>query len=196
LKKKYNRVAFVHIPKTGGRTILHTIDRKHKLGLKLPDYSSKSKSIHFTYDEYKKENYDIFFSCIRIPDKWLQSYYYYAGFDIKNKNKIIKEISKFETFDEFILKEGYNVLKDRFGILTQSEWVKNIPIENLLRTDHLQYDFDQFTKLHNLENVKLITTGVNTRKRNKTISLESINKIKDVFAKDYELYEKITQLRG
>lgn len=193
--KKYNRVAFVHIPKTGGRTILHTLDEKHKLGLKLPNYPSKTESIHFTYDEYKKENYDIFFSCIRIPHDWLQSFYYYTGFDIRTRRKRLEEVRKHKTFEKFILEEGYMVLKERFGLLTQSEWVKQIPIENLLRTNFLQHDFDQFTNKYNLTNVRLITTGVNKRVRDKRINNETMSKIQEVFAEDYKLFEKVSEFR-
>lgn len=181
-------MGYIHIPKTAGRTIRHSL-ASH--GLRIPQ-KKRGQSIHFLYHNYDLPSYDLFFASIREPVDWLMSYYYFAGFHVA-KGKRKREINKHGSFDSWIEDNGFSIMKKTYGALTQSEWVKDIPFTNLIRVEHLQNDFDNFCEQNNLTKVILNTRGINTkRNRNVKPKEETIQKIKDFFAEDYELYEKVS----
>ena len=189
--KNFSRIGYIHIPKTAGRTIRQTLGRH---GLVLPP-KVRGTSVHFRYEQLKDRNYDFYFSTIRDPLDWLQSFYFFSGFHANKKSKIDRKLSRL-SFDEFIMTDYYNILKTKFGHLKQSDWVKNLPIENLLRVSHLQDDLNAFCKEHDLITVKLNSTGVNS-KRNRSFkpNEETLKKIKKVFAEDYDLINKLNNYR-
>jgi len=194
----FNRVGFIHIPKTAGRTIRNTLSDH---GLYIPPKSrgrpkrGVKNTVHFHLEDYNLDNFDYFFATIRNPIDWLQSYYYFAGFHAQ-RSKIELSVKKFKTFDDFIEGKGYNILVQRFGVLTQSEWVKDLPVENLLRVEKLQEDLDMFCEEHNLIKVKLKSTGVNaSRNRKAKPKVKTIEKIMKVFKPDFDLIKKINQYR-
>ena len=126
----------------------------------------------------------------------MQSYYYFAGFHAPfgKKNSLIR---RFKSFDEWILNDGFYLLEKNYECLTQSDWVKNIDKDNLLRVEFLQEDLDYFCDKYNIEKVILNTIGVNNlRNRNEKIQEETLKKIKNVFEKDYNLYEEVSMLRS
>lgn len=194
----FNRIGYIHIPKTAGRTIRLTLS---EYGLNLPPkprgrpVKGQKNTVHFLLNEHNKEDFDFFFSTIRNPIDWLQSYYYFAGFHAP-RIKVEPTIKKFETFDNFIEGKGYNILKERFGVLTQSEWVEGIPVQNLLRVESLQEDLDMFCEDHNLVKVKIKSTGVNkSRNRRTKPKVITIERIMKAFKPDFELIKKINQYR-
>lgn len=187
----FSRVCYIHIPKTAGRTIRNTLGPK---GLIIPPKPRRGTN-HFRYEQYDHNLYDIYFSTIRDPLDWLQSYYYFVT-DRHRRGKRDRQISKFESFEEFISKKGYIYIKNKFGYLTQSEWVTNIPLQNLLRVSHLQEDLNLFSDENNLIRVELKNTGINSL-RNRKVKIDSEIKsiIENDFADDYNLIDKINNYR-
>ena len=187
----FSKACYIHIPKTAGRTI-----RTSCPGLFIPPKTRGRIHNHFTYEEYDHSLYDYYFASIRKPEEWLQSYYYFTGFHAPfgKKNAFIR---RFKSFDEWILKDGFYLLEKNYKCLTQSDWVKNIDKDNLLRVEFLQEDLDYFCVKYNIEKIILNTIGVNNlRNRSEKIQEETLKKIKKVFQKDYNLYEEVSMLRS
>ena len=130
---KLENFFFIHIPKTGGTFVAKSIPNltlsKH---YDLPT--------HATYSDckYHLDN-KIVFSVVRNPYDWLESFYFYEHTRSKVKKRN-PEILKYKTFDKFVYEKGFINLGPR-----QHEYLhRNIPLENILRTESLNLMLKKF----------------------------------------------------
>ena len=145
-------IIFIHIPKTAGTSIRFT------LGFNNMDKAKKIRN-HYTVTEIidligiEKWNKAFKFTFVRNPWDRLYSFYLF-----RLKKDKIKDISYKESFKKWVLfelAERDPLLKKRFNLLPQTNWLVDnqykIQLDFIGRFENLKEDFQKLGKLISLE---------------------------------------------
>lgn len=138
--RMFENFFLVHIPKTGGTFIKKV----------LPGISSSFKPSHETFQESVEKGLvknKIPLSVVRNPYDWLHSWYYFEH----TRGKIKKRdpnILAYKDFTTFILNKGF--MKFRKSE-TQCQYIQGIPLENVLHTESLNQELEDFLKRNNVD---------------------------------------------
>ena len=167
----FDNLFFIHIPKTGGTYI-----RKTLAVASCVDYGSPA---HLTYNEcHHLIQGRIPFTVIRNPYTWIESWYHYEH----NRSKRYKRdtnITKHQTFEDFILNKGFLELNPPH---TQTQYCAGIDTQNILRQEELHHQLNVFLQ-RNCINIDVPIEHINVQ-HNRIPQVWS-NKMKDIFLSKY-----------
>lgn len=191
----FKRVYIIHIPKTAGTAIRHTLLlRKQNRGGHVPYEACKRKAKNRTV-----------FAVIRCPYDRLLSNYHYARLEqshyhkkgTKTEHPLRKEFSSI-TFEQMVDRMYAHYLSGRgvmrynvTGFLPQSFFVcdsaGDIAVDNLLRHETLQQDLDTFLSREGLPTQELKTMNVSRERHGSdSLSPEYKAKIREMYSMDFK----------
>jgi hypothetical protein len=179
-------LAFIHIPKTGGTSILTWIKENF-------DYQKKCGK-HCTIDkfilEFKMPKY--YFTVVRNPYHRLLSWYFYQGKMLdyrKQKNKPRPTDYEIQNIFDLGFNEAFmdspNALFDKTILTSQTEFF-NKDITFILKQENLNQDF---IKIQQLTNTFKELDKINTSSNNNNIKIlnsQVKEKINSYFSKDFD----------
>lgn len=188
---------FFHIPKTGGVSIVSSIENKCKLespghinyDMIIKKYSSKFMDSHFK------------FAFVRNPfDRFVSAYHYllqqdknhrYWKYD-KNISNKLKCINDFYSFCNIFLEDKeintYHHFKPMHVFICQND---KIMVDFLGRYENLEEDFLMLIKKMNIENAHLEKKNTSKHLRWQDYYLENqfcIDLVKNFYEKDFEIF--------
>lgn len=150
----HNDTVFIHIPKTGGTSILHWMQENFK--------HEKRGEKHFDYKMYKKKFGDPthHFACVRNPYARLLSWFHYMGEQANARLYAVQQgtLDKPQPWDKYAyraykrgfktwVREAIHEPADRiwsFNILqNQVDWYNTETVDFVLKTETLDKDFTQ-----------------------------------------------------
>jgi len=203
---KRDNLLFVHIPKTGGQTILvHFLekyninwkDRGELFGNKIKVLDREVIGEHLTYQEYLKYNIitndDMInlntFSIVRNPYERFLSYYYMR----KNKDKFLdlsletmmKDCSNFlkTKDDELKYSKPYVMIKPQHLYLQNSKNVKVFKYENY-------NEVEEYLKSFGIKQILKRNVGSKKAKENHKENLKKcIDFVNEYYEKDFETFD-------
>lgn len=151
---------FIHIPKTGGKSI-------NKF---LKDKQIKNKNIsgHKTYLHCRKFiNSENYFSCVRNPWERIVSFYHYINEYPNLKHGLKRHIENL-SFKQFVVKLINEYSKSHMVFYPQYKFLinhnKEIVINDIFKLENLYEDYNNFLKQKNINNLKLRKIGKSKHK--------------------------------
>lgn len=200
---------FIHVPKTSGTAMSNTIIKKYPNSEQLSNVekSGENKGIDKMHlyneviskyiDEYKLSNY-IKFCIVRNPYDKLYSAWNYLKDRYQYKN--VNEFVKHELCETFIYGKEMKELDARVHYRPQFTFIYNNNqdkyVDNILKYENLNKDISNLNKQYNLN---ILEYGKNQNEKSyiKHFNKESINKINNLYRKDFMLlqYDMITPLK-
>lgn len=202
---KKDNLLFVHIPKTGGQTILRHFLEKHNIKWenrnilfadKMQIFGKKIITEHLSYEEYI--NYNVIskdeivkldiISIVRNPYDRFLSYFYMK----KNKPKfidlnietLIKKSKQYLTTNnpEKQIEKQYIMIKPQYLFLRNCKDVKVFKYEKY-------NEIEEYLKKFNIKNIKKRNVGSKKAKLNYNNDFEKcIDFVNEFFKKDFELF--------
>jgi hypothetical protein len=141
-------------------------------------------------------SHDMIFCVLRNPmDRVISAYYYLynGGRNAYDKRDWEKYCSKYENIEEFIL-NGMEVAKnEQIHFHSQESWLMDscgkVPIENIefLRFESLNDDLKKFSEKYGFK-YSTVEHKNKSNKKSNILSEKSLNKIRELYQEDYELY--------
>lgn len=189
------QAAFIHIPKTGGSSMIKII-QQHTSKVRIIGHG-KPKTKYKLYYERECFNKEFSFCFVRNPlDRAVSAFFYLnelgmAKYDSKYAEKyIIPYKGDFNEFvrHEFPKKEIFN----QIHFIPQHTWISNqhgnICVNYVAKMENIEKESRLILKLFGIKNFKLLK--INTSKK-KDIKIEDdvIELIENHYAKDYELFK-------
>lgn len=168
----FDDLFFIHIPKTGGTYVRYTLKS-------ISSCIDHGMITHSTYSECQHLIKDkVPFTVVRNPYDWIASWYYFEHTRSK-KYKRDPNVTKYKTFEDFILNKGfYNLNRP----LIQSQYTTGIDKNNILKQENLIQDLDQFLKSNGY---KFILPKEKIRENKLKQPIVWSNKMKDIFLSKY-----------
>ena len=174
------KLAFVHIPKTGGSSIRETYKGVIVSAMK----SEKNPHSHMPLSAIEAP-YDLSFTSIREPTEWLHSLWHYT-----RKIRTASWLDEYATFESFILDGGIEKVKDTLGNNTQSEWSEGV--DEYILFENLEEDLCNLLDSNGVSQRKLQQLKVTKeQKQVPELSEEAEKKLKEHLKNDYILYNSI-----
>ena len=139
-------VYFIHIPRTGGTSIVSTI--VNEKGIKVLYHNIKSPN--FKLPSNICTDNDTAFAFVRNPYERLASSYFYlrnGGVNQEDKNDAnIFELNRLN-FNDFINKKLKLAAASQIHFLPQNHYLKNVPNLKVFKFENIDKDFKEFCEL-------------------------------------------------
>ncbi len=165
---------FIHIHKAAGTSI------KHSLGLMTTPRISSHTTAYWIISQKGKEWFKKMnsFTIVRNPwDRVVSAYHY------RKQSKRVKENISFEKFIDLNNKDGMINLPNQLDYIT---WEDEIIVDDILRYETLNSDFNSYVKKHNikLKSRLDVTNSSNHNDYRTYYTPELINTVGDHYAKE------------
>lgn len=185
---------FVHVPKTGGLSILRFCAAH---GIRVIDHDIRNPN-HVSLNRYRLQNPDIFsFAFVRNPwDRVVSCYHYLksGGIFPGDKADAARFVDRYEDFREFVL-EGLqdDAILKQMHFMPQYEWLSDgddLIVDQVGKFEKLQPAFSRWFRSLGLPDYKLPHVNKSSHKHYKTYySEDMIRVIRRVYARDVELFK-------
>jgi len=187
-------IVFVHVPKTGGASVLQ-ICLRHRVvvighDLRHPNY--------FSLMDYKKHKPDIFsFTIVRNPwDRVVSTYFFLKGGGIKQEDKEDsgRFVDRYSCFDEFVLEAFKDEeILEQIHFRPQHKWLsddRSLIVDQVGKFEHLQEDCSKWFRLVGLPNYTLPHVNKSTHNQYKTYYTDkTATIIRHIYSRDIELFK-------
>lgn len=183
---------FVHIPKTAGSSIAHSI-----FGMQIPHLTHSEICQQLPISKLRRIKS---FTFVRNPIDRLASAYFYLDSggnqkphqDVKLRNQILHDITD---LNEFVLKyvNEDNYKRVGFHLIPQIDWLdqyKNKKVDFVGRFERLEEDHFKLCNLLGIEstNVEKSRVSKGLKSYSNLYTKEALNILKQFYLKDFELY--------
>ena len=186
-------VVFVHVPKTGGASVLQICIRH---GVRLIGHDLRNPN-YISLAEYRKRKTGIYsFSIVRNPwDRVVSTYYFLKSGGIKQEDKEDAErfVTRYSCFDEFVL-EAFrdNTILEQIHFRPQYKWIsddRGIITDQLGRFENLQIDCSRWFSMIGLPNYKLPHVNRSRHDLYKTYYTKQTQEIiRRIYSRDIQLF--------
>jgi hypothetical protein len=175
---KYNKVLFIHIPKTGGTSISSFLE-SNNMDSWIRKYPARHDPYHFM-QQVNNITPDVFsFSVVRNP--YTRAYSYYKHFNYQNQLNV-----SFEVFLNYI-KDKVSFQRTPMIIFPQSYYLfdtnNQISLSKIYRFENLQ----EFEKDFNTKLTCLRKGMYNKEDYYRDYTKENISLVKDIYFEDFKI---------
>ena len=185
---------FIHIPKAGGISTIKSLYGEKADGIGHRPYS------HFIF-VYGEETYNRYFKFSFVRNPWDRLYSAYkflkkGGMDLPDKNFNEKILSKYDSFEEFVLKwlddtnvDSYDHFIPQYKFLYDEN--DNLMVDFVGRFENLNEDYEKIReKIGTGEPLKHLNKTKDKKENDyrKVYTPEMAEKVAEVYKKDIELF--------
>lgn len=187
-------IVFVHVPKTGGASILQLCLRH---GIRIIDHDLRNPN-YISLTRYRSLNPNIYsFAIVRNPwDRVVSSYHYLRKGGIKGEDMLDADrfVNQYRNFTQFVLNafEAREIL-DQIHFRPQYKWIsdeRGVIVDMVGRFERLQTSFSKWCKTIGLPNYKLPHVNRSAHRSYKEyFNEQTIEVIRKNYRKDIELFK-------
>lgn len=187
-------IVFVHVPKTGGASILQLCLRH---GIRIIDHDLRNPN-YISLTRYRSLNPNIYsFAIVRNPwDRVVSSYHYLRKGGIKGEDMLDADrfVNQYRNFTQFVLNafEAREIL-DQIHFRPQYKWIsdeRGVIVDMVGRFEKLQTSFSKWCVAIGLPNYKLPHVNRSAHRSYKEyFNEQTIEVIRKNYRKDIELFK-------
>lgn len=186
-------IVFVHVPKTGGASILQLCLRH---GIRVIDHDLRNPN-YVSLAQYRSLNPNIHsFAIVRNPwDRVVSSYHFLRKGGIKGGDRLDADrfVNQYKNFSQFVLNafESREIL-DQIHFRPQYKWISDdqgVAVDMVGKFEKLQMYFSKWCKSIGLPNYKLPHVNKSTHRSYKEyFDEQTIEIIRNNYRKDIEIF--------
>ena len=182
---------FIHIPKAAGTSVLRALSGSKK-------HIQRDHCSAFNFISADKYRFDrsFKFAFVREPIDRLQSVHRYllSGGNGTNNKRLSSEIQEYYSeFDQFVMNyldemrlHTEVLFRPQFSFLCNERY--EVLVDYIGKYETINIDFDHIKNRLNLKN-SLPLSNVSSVESNDVVSSQAVGKIRELYAKDFELFD-------